>query len=115
MADGNEKIRLYVAADLGENAEIPLPGKQAHYLANVMRRRAGDRIRVFNGRDGEWLAEIEAAGKRGGSLRALAQRRVQAQGPDLWLAFAPLKKARTDFVAEKACEMGCQRLIPVIT
>ncbi|MEL6477005.1 MAG: 16S rRNA (uracil(1498)-N(3))-methyltransferase [Pseudomonadota bacterium] len=115
MAGFAEKIRLFVAADLGENAEIPLAREQAHYLSTVMRRQPGDRLRVFNGRDGEWVAEIVAADKRGGTLCLLSHARPQAAPPDVWLAFAPLKKARTDFVAEKACEMGCRRLIPVLT
>jgi 16S rRNA (uracil1498-N3)-methyltransferase len=115
MAQAESKIRLYVAADLGAGKEVALEREQAHYLFGVMRRAPGDKVRLFNGRDGEWLAEIAAADRRAGVLCCLGQTRAQSQPPDLWLLFAPIKKARTDFIAEKACELGCRRLLPVFT
>ena len=115
MAQAAPKIRLYVPAPLRAGALVALGRDQAHYLANVMRQRAGDRIALFNGRDGEWAAEITAAGKREVTLTCRERLRAQSEPPDLWLCFAPVKKARTDFIAEKACEMGCRRLIPVFT
>ncbi|MEM8841969.1 MAG: 16S rRNA (uracil(1498)-N(3))-methyltransferase [Pseudomonadota bacterium] len=115
MPQANQKIRLFLVADLRPDQEVTLGREQAHYLVNVMRRGAGDTLGVFNGRDGEWLAEITAAGKREVLLRCREQVRAQTLHPDLWLAFAPVKKARTDFIAEKACEMGCRRLLPVFT
>jgi len=117
QADGNisAKIRLFVEASLGEGAAVDLAREQAHYLFGVMRLREGDAVLLFNGRDGEWLAEVAEAGKRGGVLACRARTRAQSEPPDLWLAFAPVKKARTDFIAEKAAEMGCRRLIPVFT
>jgi len=109
-------IRLYVpAAPLAVDAEIALTRDQAHYLFGVMRLAEGDRALVFNGRDGEWVAEVAGAGKRGGTLVCRSQTRPQETPPDLWLLFAPLKKARTDFVAEKAAELGCRRVLPVFT
>ncbi|MEM8792018.1 MAG: 16S rRNA (uracil(1498)-N(3))-methyltransferase [Pseudomonadota bacterium] len=110
-----EKIRLFVEADLMEGSEIALPRDQAHYLGGVMRRTAGDTLAVFNGRDGEWQVRIAEIGKRAGRLECTGLLRPQTEPPDLWLAFAPVKKARTDFIAEKACEMGCRRVIPVFT
>lgn len=115
MPQMGEKIRLFVDAGLGAEAEIALSRDQAHYLSAVMRRGLGDRLAVFNGRDGEWRAEIAEIGKRAARLICLEPLRVQTAPPDLWLAFAPIKKARTDFIAEKACEMGCRRVIPVFT
>ncbi len=109
------KIRLHVDADLGAGAEVALGRDQAHYLFGVMRQGPGDRVALFNGRDGEWAAEVAEAGKRAGRLVCLERVRAQETLPDLWLLFAPLKKARTDFVAEKACEMGCRRVLPVFT
>lgn len=87
----------------------------AHYLFSVMRRKAGDQVAVFNGRDGEWMADIAVAGKRNGVLVCTQQSRPQADPPDLWLLFAPIKKARTDFIVEKAAEMGVSRIVPVQT
>ncbi len=80
-----------------------------------MRQKAGDRIKVFNGRDGEWLAELDQVGKRGGSVMPVEQSGDQQNPPDLWLCFAPIKKARTDFIVEKAAEMGAARILPVQT
>lgn len=115
MTQPNAKIRLHVEADLGPLQEVELARDKAHYLFDVMRQREGDRVRLFNGRDGEWLAEIVAARKKAGTLRAIEQTRPQSESPDLWLLFAPIKKARTDFIAEKACELGCRRILPVFT
>ncbi len=115
MQQADAKIRLYVTADLGLGQEVAPEREQAHYLFGVMRRAPGDVVRLFNGRDGEWLAEIAAADRRGGLLRCVEQTMAQSAPPDLWLLFAPIKKARTDFIAEKACEMGCRRLVPVFT
>lgn len=88
---------------------------QAHYLSGVMRLRPGDAVLVFNGRDGEWQARLVETSKRGGSLSVTAQTGPQRDPPDLWLAFAPIKKARTDFIVEKATEMGAARILPVQT
>jgi len=115
MTQPPPKIRLFVEAGLGPGASVALTRDQAHYLVQVMRRKPGDRVRLFNGRDGEWEAELEGAGKRAGRLACRARTAEQRTPPDLWLAFAPLKKARTDLIAEKAAEMGCRRLLPVFT
>jgi 16S rRNA (uracil1498-N3)-methyltransferase len=109
------KIRLFVDEPLGEGQTIPLERDKAHYLFGVMRQGAGDRVALFNGRDGEWTAEIMEAGKRRGVLACLGQAAPQLDPPDLWLMFAPIKKARTDFIVEKAAEMGARRIVPVLT
>lgn len=109
------KIRLYVEHPLGQAQTLPLAQAQAHYLFGVMRLAPGDALLVFNGRDGEWRAEVIEAGKRGGTLRATGQTAPQRDPPDVWLIFAPLKKARTDFIVEKAAEMGAARIMPVQT
>lgn len=109
------KIRLYVEHPLGQGQTIPLLRDQAHYLFGVMRQGVGDGVLVFNGRDGEWRAEVAEAGKRSGTLDVLEQTTPQRDPPDLWLLFAPIKKARTDFIVEKAAEMGAARIIPVQT
>ncbi|MSU91313.1 16S rRNA (uracil(1498)-N(3))-methyltransferase [Rhodobacteraceae bacterium 2CG4] len=114
MTDRSPKIRLYVDAPLGAGAELELAA-QAHYLTGVMRRGAGDEVALFNGRDGEWRAVIAAAAKKRVSLRVEAQTAPQQDPPDLWLLFAPIKKARTDFIVEKATELGAARIRPVLT
>ncbi|MDG1431900.1 MAG: 16S rRNA (uracil(1498)-N(3))-methyltransferase [Paracoccaceae bacterium] len=109
------KIRLYVDHPLGRGQTVPLDRDQAHYLFGVMRQKAGGKIALFNGRDGEWTSEITHAGKRAGELTCLVQSKPLQLPPDLWLIFAPIKKARTDFIVEKAAEMGASRILPVGT
>jgi 16S rRNA (uracil1498-N3)-methyltransferase len=109
------KIRLYVEHPLGAGQTVPLDRDQAHYLFGVMRQAVGAGILLFNGRDGEWLARVADASKRGGALVCEAQTKPLQMPPDLWLVFAPIKKARTDFIVEKAAEMGAARIIPVQT
>ncbi len=113
MAGSN--VRLYVDHPLGQRQPVPLTRDQAHYLFGVMRLQDGDALAVFNGRDGEWRATVTERGKRGGTLTAEAQSAPQLDPPDLWLLFAPIKKARTDFIVEKAAEMGAARIMPVQT
>ena len=109
------KVRLYVEHPLGAAQPVPLTREQAHYLFGVMRLGPGDAVALFNGTDGEWQATVAEAGKRGGVLVCAAQSAMQAQPPDIWLCFAPIKKARTDFIVEKATEMGARRILPVLT
>ncbi len=94
---------------------MPLDAAQAHYLSGVMRQGPGDEIAVFNGRDGEWRARLLTAARRGGEVEPLDQSAPQRDPPDLWLVFAPIKKARTDFIVEKAAELGAARILPVQT
>ncbi|OUS34316.1 16S rRNA (uracil(1498)-N(3))-methyltransferase [Rhodobacterales bacterium 56_14_T64] len=109
------KIRLYVEHPLGLGQSVPLDRGQANYLFAVMRMAVGGQVKLFNGRDGEWLADIAQAGKRAGVLTCTAQTKPLQMPPDLWLVFAPIKKARTDFIVEKAAEMGAARIVPVQT
>ena len=108
-------IRLYLPAPLREGAELAATPAQAHYLGHVMRRAAGDTVRVFNGADGEWEARIAALRRDRATLRAERQARPQDAGPDLWLLFAPLKRDATDLVVEKATELGVSAILPVLT
>jgi 16S rRNA (uracil1498-N3)-methyltransferase len=107
--------RLYVADGLAEGAVLTLDEAQSHYLLNVLRARAGSAVLVFNGRDGEWRAVLAEAGKRRAVLSVAQSSRVQADSPDLWLLFAPVKRTRIDFIVEKATELGVSRLMPVET
>ncbi len=107
--------RLFIEANLGDGATVPLEREQANYLLNVLRLGSGDSVLVFNGSSGEWLARIEVAGKRSASLAIERQTRPQSNGPDLHYLFAPLKRARLDYMVQKATEMGVARLQPVLT
>ena len=109
------KVRLYVEQPLGQGQAVALTADQAHYLFSVMRLAPGAAVALFNGQDGEWRAEVAETGKRGGVLVCDRQTRALQMPPDLWLLFAPIKKARTDFIVEKAVEMGVRRIQPVQT
>jgi 16S rRNA (uracil1498-N3)-methyltransferase len=109
------KIRLFVEQPLGQGQGIALSQAHAHYLANVLRKGTGTQVALFNSRDGEWLAEITEIGRRGALAICLGQAAPQRMPPDLWLVFAPIKKARTDFIVEKAAELGAARILPVQT
>ncbi|SDK41755.1 16S rRNA (uracil1498-N3)-methyltransferase [Aliiruegeria lutimaris] len=109
------KVRLYLEQSLHEGQSVSLTREQAHYLFGVMRLTVGEEILVFEGKNGEFRAEIVETGKRGGVLTCVEQTRPLQLPPDLWLLFAPIKKARTDFIVEKAAEMGAARICPVQT
>ncbi|CAN7518951.1 16S rRNA (uracil(1498)-N(3))-methyltransferase [Bradyrhizobium sp. LjRoot220] len=106
--------RLFVDAPLSPGERVALERSQSNYLGNVLRLSAGESILVFNGRDGEWQAQI-AGRKRPDSLEILAQTRPQDRLPDIAYVFAPLKHARLDYMVQKAVEMGASRLQPVLT
>jgi 16S rRNA (uracil1498-N3)-methyltransferase len=107
--------RLFVTSPLSEGARVALTANQAHYLAVVVRLAIGGEVLLFNGQDGEWRAHLAAASKKGGEALCVDQSRVQDSVPDLWLLFAPVKGDRTDYIVEKATELGAAGIIPVIT
>ena len=109
------QVRLYVEDALDEGGTVGAGPEQAHYLRSVLRLTAGAEVVLFNGRDGEWRARIDGIGKGWASLALLERTRPQAAPPDLWLVFAPIKRARIDFLLQKAVELGATRLVPVIT
>ena len=106
--------RLFVDAALREGERIALERNQSNYLGNVLRLSAGETILVFNGRDGEWQAQIEGR-KRPDGLTIVTRTRPQDRLPDIAYVFAPLKHARLDYMVQKAVEMGASRLQPVLT
>ncbi len=107
--------RLYVPAPLSAGARVPLDGPQANYLGNVLRLGSGAAVLVFNGRDGEWRATLESAGKRRLFLVPGEPVREQTRPGHIHYLFAPLKHARLDYMVQKAVEMGAARLQPVLT
>ena len=108
--------RLYTELDLKSGSPIALEGPQVHYLKNVLRKKEDDPLRLFNGRDGEWVGRIETIGKKDMQVALIEQRRPQsANTRRIHAYFAPIKKNRMDFLIEKAVELGATDLHPVIT
>jgi 16S rRNA (uracil1498-N3)-methyltransferase len=108
-------IRLFVEKPLESSVVLELSEKPAHYLLHVMRVKVGEELLVFNGRDGEWKANLESGKKDRASLRVKERTRPQTTDSDLWLCFAPIKRGHGDFTVEKACELGVSNLVPIFT
>jgi 16S rRNA (uracil1498-N3)-methyltransferase len=107
--------RLYVATPLAAGVMVEATRAQVNYLVNVLRLGDGDEILVFDGAHGEWRAALRSAGKKQCRFDVLEQTRPQSDGPDLHYVFAPVKRARLDFMVEKATELGVSEIRPVIT
>lgn len=114
MTQAKVKIRLYVPDAFAGTQEITLSEAQSHYVGNVMRAQAGELVSVFNGQDGQWLAEVASVRKKSVTLQLQARQREQKSSPDLWLVFVPIKN-KTELVVEKATELGVSRILAVYT
>jgi 16S rRNA (uracil1498-N3)-methyltransferase len=106
--------RLFVETPLAQGIDVRIEGGQAHYLISVMRLKVGGAVRLFDNVSGEWLAQASHIGKRDLILSVSEKLRERESVPNLWLAAAPIRKARYDWVAEKACELGVARFVPVL-
>ena len=115
LTEAGGKTRLHVTGDLGPGVAVTLDEGQAHYLLHVLRAKPGNLVSLFNGRDGEWLAEIAQSGKRGVTAACRRQTASQTGTPDIWLVFAPVKKTPADYLVQKATELGASVLQPVFT
>lgn len=108
-------IRLFIEDNIALNNTLTIEEKQAHYLINVMKQRVGNVIQLFNNKDGEFDAEIINVSKKNVEVLITKKTKDYSVSPDIWLLFAPLKKDQTDFVIQKATELGVRKIIPTIT
>ncbi len=115
MKDSAPKARLFVARDLKAGHLVTLDKDQSHYVVKVMRHQLGDKLALFNGRDGEWWGTLTDDAKNAVIIRMDSQYKVQTSEPDIWLCFAPIKFGKIDFLAQKATELGASKLQPVAT
>ena len=113
--DDRTRVRLFVEYDLRVNHAVPTTPEQHHYLQRVMRRKDGDMVTLFNGRHGEWLAQLSYEGKSRSMMIAGQHLRPQRMPPDVWLLFAPVKSAATNNIARMSTELGVGRICPVLT
>jgi 16S rRNA (uracil1498-N3)-methyltransferase len=111
----NSLARLYISEPIRADSTLTLTRSQSHYLINVMRMISGDEFLIFNGIDGEWKVFITDANKKCTTVSVTEQTSPQTNELDIWLLFAPIKKDRTDFIIEKATELGVSKIMPVIT
>lgn len=110
-----QKIRLYINQLLCENQELALSEAQTHYLCNVLRLEKGSEFHGFDNQSGEYEVQIVTTSKKIATIKVGKQVRPYSQVPDLWLLFAPVKKDKTDFIVEKATELGVRKIMPTIT
>ena len=115
MRENYTLARLYVVEALSPSEVMALPKEQAHYIANVLRRKVSDELRVFNGRDGEWRASIVEMSRKEVSIQIAERLREPQHCPDIWLCFAPVRKHRNAVILEKCTELGIAEFHPVIT
>ena len=115
LSEPGGRLRLFVGDPLRLGTCVVPNEQQTHYLLHVMRAKQGDRVLLFNGSDGEWLARIAGVAKRSCSLECERQTEPQSEVPDVWLCFAPIKKTPADYVVQKATELGVRVLQPVFT
>ena len=115
VVNAGVRARLHVDQELDTGQFINLSGNQSHYLKNVLRLAPDAEVALFNGKDGEWLARIDRVSQGSISLEVRRLLRAQAVEPELWLMFAPIKRARLDIIVQKAVELGVSRLIPIFT
>jgi len=107
--------RVFVTEVLAKNVQIELGREQANHLINVLRKKSGDNLILFNGIDGAWLAQIVEANRKSATIKLLEHIEKQPETFDLWYGFAPLKKARLDYMVQKATEMGVSSMQAVFT
>lgn len=115
MSNKSSRTRLYINEGFQEGSAHHIEGNQGHYLVNVLRIKVGEYVTLFNGDQGEWLAEIIKVKKGKALLTVVEKTNEQKHDPDLWYLFAPLKKARVDYMIQKATELGVSYIRPIIT
>ncbi len=106
--------RIHVEIELRAGIEVQLPGAQSTHLLRVLRLRPGALLTLFNGRGGEYAAELTGADKAGARLRVGAHAAVERESPlQLTLLQGVARGERMDFIVQKATELGVQRMVPL--
>ncbi len=115
MSNKKPRTRVYINENLCALTTFLVDGNQGHYLVNVLRINEGEYVAVFNGRDGEWLGEITKVGKGKAKITIEKKVGIQQEEKDIWYLYAPVKKARVDYMMQKVTELGVSRICPVVT
>lgn len=115
MSNKSSRTRLYINEAFQVGSAHHVEGNQGHYLVNVLRVKIGEYVTLFNGEQGEWCAELIKVKKGKALLSVIEQVNEQINEPDLWYLFAPVKKARIDYMIQKATELGVSYIRPIVT
>ncbi len=108
------KVRLYFSNKLAAGTVSKLSESQSHYVKNVIRLNQGDKISIFNSKNGEWDAVILTHEKKFTEFKIEKQSRPQEDENNLWLAFSPIKKIPQDLMLQKTTELGIKKFIPIL-
>jgi 16S rRNA (uracil1498-N3)-methyltransferase len=114
--DYTKAPRLYLQDNLAEGMTVEASRDHAHYLMTVMRKGEGDSVRLFNGREGEFLARLNPRSKKNAEFFIVSKLKEQNKiNHSIYLFFVPLKKERMAFLIEKAVELGVTDICPVLS
>ena len=115
MINKLSKVRLFINENLIEDKCLSLKNVQRNYLFNVLRLNLGNYINVFDGKNGEFSAQIININKKDLKIKIIKKIKEIKIPPDLWLIFCPLKKKYTDFIIKNATELGVRKIIPILS
>ena len=111
----SKKIRLYSETSINLFQPINLPLKACHYLYSVMRKKKGDRIILFDNKNGDFLSVINQLSRSRAIVEPIEKTANYQVPEDIWVAFTPVKKMRNDFIIEKCTEIGIRKFQPIIS
>ena len=105
------KIRLFFKEKIVDSKSIALDSEKTHYLKRVMRKKNGDKITIFNGKE-QWEVELNLT-----EYTVKPEKKTGMLGfvPDIYLYFSLLKNKQTNYLIEKVCELGVKKIIPLKT
>ena len=105
------KIRLFFKEKIVDSKSIALDSEKTHYLKRVMRKKNGDKITIFNGKE-QWQVELNLT-----EYTVKPEKKTGMLGfvPDIYLYFSLLKNKQTNYLIEKVCELGVKKIIPLKT
>tara|TARA_Y100000591_G_C21840781_1_gene705489 strand:+ start:931 stop:1671 length:741 start_codon:yes stop_codon:yes gene_type:complete len=109
-----KNTRVYINKKIS-NGFVELDEPQTHYIKNVMRLKIGEKFNIFNENQGEWLVELSEFNKKISIVKILKELGLKDLPSDVWILFAPVKKLRVDFIAQKVTELGARLIWPVNT
>ena len=104
-------IRLFLREKIVESESIVLESEKIHYLKRVMRKKNGDKINIFNGKE-QWEAKLNLTES---IIKPEKRTRVLGFVPDIHLYFSLLKSKQINYLIEKVCEIGVKKIIPIKT
>lgn len=108
--------RLYCVSELSADSQLTLIDDDAHYLGKVLRVKPGQKLVLFNGRDGEFGAEVVAVSKRDVTVKLAGfGNRPPEQLLQVHIGLGLSRGERMDYAIQKATELGVTQITPLFT